>query len=495
MSSKAIIIGAGFSGLSAACSLAAAGFEVTVLEKNAAAGGRARLFEEADFRFDMGPSWYWMPDVFERFFQRFGKKVEDYYELKRLDPSYRVFFEDHSHLDLPGSREAVCDLFESIEPGAGNKLKKFLDEGAYKYKIGMEEMVYKPGLSWREFLDLRIAKGLFKLHLFQSFSKYSRKYFSNPKLLQLLEFPVLFLGAMPSKIPALYSLMNYADVQLGTWYPVGGMAKIPEAMEKLAKSLGVTFHFNTEVEKIFVDESSTAKIIYTSNGIYTSDVVVGGADYHHIEQNLLEQPFRSYSPEYWDSRVMAPSCLIYYLGINRKVKGLLHHNLFFDSDFNQHARQIYSSPEWPEKPLFYVCCPSKTDTTVAPDDCENLFILIPVAPGLKDSEEIREKYLKIVTQRIEALTGEEIHSKIIFKKSYAYRDFVKDYNSFKGNAYGLANTLKQTAIFRPSVRSKKVRNLYYTGQLTVPGPGVPPAIISGQIVADEIIRNFKNQTV
>ncbi|MBN8702908.1 MAG: phytoene desaturase [Bacteroidetes bacterium] len=485
----AIVIGAGFAGLSAACHLAKEGFSVTILEKNNQAGGRARKFITNGFTFDMGPSWYWMPDVFESFFNSFGKKVSDYYQLERLSPSYRVFFSDNDHVDVPADLDGLYNLFEATEKGAGNKLRDFLKEAAYKYDVGINDLVYKPGESISEFIDKRVLSGVFRLHIFQSFHDYVRKYFSNPKLIQLLEFPVLFLGAQPKDIPALYSLMNYADMSLGTWYPKGGMHKIVEGMVSLAKELGVQIKLSETVSKINTESRRVASVT-TDKGSYVCDVLVGGADYHHVEQHLLEKDSRSYTPEYWDKRKLAPSCVIFYLGVNKQLDNLLHHNLFFDTNFDIHSKDIYDKPKWPDNPLFYVSAPSKTDSTVAPEGCENLFILIPVAPGLIDTVEVRESLFEKVIARMEKKTGERIKENIVYRKDYAFTDFVKDYNAFKGNAYGLSNTLWQTANLKPKLKSKKLKNLYFTGQLTVPGPGVPPALISGKVAATQIIKDF-----
>jgi len=484
MGKNIAVIGSGFAGLSAACCLAKDGHSVTVFEKNDSPGGRARKFEADNFVFDMGPSWYWMPDVFERFFQHFGKSTSDYYELERLDPSYKVFFGQQDEVEIPANLKAVYELFESIEPGSKLQLKKFLKEGAYKYDVGINDLVYKPGKSLGELVSMRLVKGLFKLHVFSSISTYIRKYFKHPKLIQLLEFPVLFLGAMPSNTPALYSLMNYADIELGTWYPKGGMHKVIEAMVSLASELGVSFKYNSTVKAISMN-STKAKGIIVNGEELQFDYIIGGADYEHIEQNLLPEKFRKYDAKYWNSRDMAPSSLIFYLGVDKKLDNLIHHNLFFDEPFEQHAKQIYEQPQWPDKPLFYVCAPSKTDDSVAPSGSENLFILIPTAPGLDDTETIREKYYNMVMDRLEKLTGQSVRDHVVYKKSYAHNDFKNDYNAFKGNAYGLANTLRQTANLKPSMHSK-VKNLLYTGQLTVPGPGVPPSLISGQVVAREI---------
>jgi phytoene desaturase len=489
---KAIVIGSGFSGLSVASFLARDGWNVTVLEKHSIPGGRARKMTVDGFTFDMGPSWYWMPDVFERYFNSFGKQVSDYYQLERLDPSYRVYFEKNE-MDVPANFEALQKVFESFEPGSGVKLEKFINEAAYKYRVGISKLVFKPGQSLGEFLDVDLAKGLFKLDVFNSVSNHVRKYFKDPRLQQLMEFPVLFLGALPQNIPALYSLMNYADVQLGTWYPKGGMYKIVEGMYNLALELGVKFMFGTEVASLEVENGKIAKV-HTENGEMEADVVISSADYHHTETKLLADQYRSYSNQYWEKRTMAPSCLLYYVGLNKKLQRVLHHSLFFDTDFEKHGGEIYTSKEWPVDPLFYVSRTTATDPSGAPEGCDNLFFLIPVAAGLTgDTENVRENYFQKMLNRFEKRIGETVRENIIYKKSYAISDFITDYHAFKGNAYGLANTLMQTAVLKPSCRSKKIRNLFYTGQLTVPGPGVPPSLISGEVVAGEVIKFFKKK--
>ena len=487
---KTVIIGSGFAGLSAAAFMAKAGWDVTVLEKQSMPGGRARQLKAEGFTFDMGPSWYWMPDVFERYFGCFGKKVSDYYELERLDPSYRVYWHE-GHSDIPANYEALKKLFESIEPGSGKKLDSFLEEALYKYDVGINKLVYKPGQSLTEFLDWETIKGVFKLDVFTSIDKHIGKFFKHPKLRQLMEFPVLFLGALPKDTPALYSLMNYADIKLGTWYPKKGMYSVVEGMYKLATELGVKFEFDCNVTAININNGKATHVQAEGGRVYEADVVIGGADYHFVETKLLPENYRTYSDRYWDKRLMAPSCLLYYVGLDKKVEGVPHHSLFFDADFEVHGQEIYTTQKWPTDPLFYLSVSSVTDETVAPAGCDNLVFLIPVAAGLDaDTEELREKYFQKILERFERKTGQEIKNNIIYKQSYSISNFVADYNSFKGNAYGLANTLMQTAIFRPSCRSIKIKNLFYTGQLTVPGPGVPPSLISGEVVANEIVKHF-----
>jgi phytoene desaturase len=492
---KVIVIGSGFAGLSAASFMARAGWDVTVIEKHKTAGGRARQFQSDGFTFDMGPSWYWMPEVFERYFNRFGKNISDYYRLQRLDPSYRVYFKD-GPVDIPADFQSLQELFESIEPGSGARLEAFLAEAEYKYKVGMQKLVFKPGRSLTEFIDADIFRGLFRLDVFRSMRAHVAKYFKHPKLVELLEFPVLFLGALPEHTPALYSLMNYADIKGGTWYPAGGMYAIVRSMHELAQELGVRFYFEEEAEEIVVEKNAARKIITrTANGArkeYETDAVIGGGDYHHIETKLLPAKYQGYSAGYWEKRVMAPGCLLYYVGLNKKIEGLRHHSLFFDTSFTLHGKEIYTTKEWPTEPLFYVCAASVTDKNVAPAGCENLFLLIPVAAGLEnDTTAVREKYFEMIMTRMEQHFDQPLKDSVVFKRSFAHSDFTSEYHAFKGNAYGLANTLMQTAILKPSCRSKKVNNLFYTGQLTVPGPGVPPSLISGEVVAGEVVKAFR----
>ena len=486
-----IVIGSGFAGLSSATFLAKAGYDVTVLEKNDSLGGRARVWETEGFKFDMGPSWYWMPDVFERYFKSFGYDISDLYDLVRLDPSYRVVFGPNDHEDQSANMAELEAMFDRLDPGSSKRLRKFLEEAAYKYEVGIKDLVHKPSRSLLEFADFRILKGLFQLDLLKDMRKHVAEVSTHPKLKAIMEFPVLFLGALPQNTPALYSLMNYADMSMGTWYPQGGMHKIIEAMVKVAKEQGVKFRTKAEV-KGFKYSGNKIVGVLTKTGGFSADIVVAGGDYHHIDQEVSEEGRREYSEQYWNKRKMAPSSLLYYLGIKGEVPNVLHHNLFFDHELDQHAAELYTHPQWPTKPLFYASAPSKTDKSIAPEGCENMFLLMPTAPGLAgDSEEVREKYYHIMMDRLEQFSGSSIRDKVVVKRSFAYSDFKSEYNSFKGNAYGLANTLDQTAILKPRLKSKKISNLYFSGQLTTPGPGVPPTLISGEVVSKEIGKDFK----
>ncbi len=491
-SKSVIVIGAGFAGMAAATLLAKAGCRVTLLEKNDQPGGRARIWEKNGFKFDMGPSWYWMPDVFENYFALFNKKPSDFYHLKRLDPGYRIYYGRNDMLDVPAGIQQLEAMFDRIEPGSSRQLQNFLSQAEYKYRVGMGEYVQRPSHSVTEFIDLNLLIKSFGIQLLTSMSRHVRKYFSNPKLIKLLEFPVLFLGATPQNTPAMYSMMNYADLVLGTWYPDGGMNEIVQAMVKLAEQYQVDIRLNTEVTAINT-AGNTATTVNTTQGSFEADFIIAGADYEHVDQELTDTAHRNYTEKYWNSRTMSPSSLLFYVGVDKKLPGIKHHNLFFDEDFDLHAREIYTSPQWPSKPLFYVCCTSKTDVHAAPEGCENLFFLIPLAPGLEDSDQQREKYFDMIVDRFELITGESIRNHIVLKRSYAMNDFKADYHSYKGNAYGLANTLAQTAFFKPAMRARKIKNMLYTGQLTVPGPGVPPALISGQIAAQEALKMMGEQ--
>ncbi|MBK7232442.1 MAG: phytoene desaturase [Saprospiraceae bacterium] len=489
MLSKIGIIGSGIAGMTAAIDLASKGHEVCIFEKNDRFGGRGRTFQAQGFTFDMGPSWYWMPEIFEGFFKKHNKSLSDYFELKRLSPSYKMIFKE-GILDAPVEMDKVSQIFEEREPGSSLFLKKFLQEAKYKYEVGMKEYVTKPSLSIFEFFDWKIFRSFFKLQMTKSIESVIHKGIKNKHLRAWLNFPVLFLGAKPSETPAMYSLMNYADLELGTWYPMGGMTRLFEAFYQLSLEKGVKYYFNDPVSQISI-ENQKAKALVCQSGTHYFDYIVSAADYHHTETKLLSEDNRQYSNKYWESRKMAPGALIYYLGIKKKIPGMIHHNLFFDADFQKHAEEIYDLKVWPTEPLFYACMNSYSDHTVAPKDHENLFLLMPIAAGLKDEESTRKSYLDLMIHRMEKHCGESIKEDIVFEKSYCTSDFVNDYNSFKGNAYGLANTLTQTAILKPRVRHRQIKNLFFAGQITHPGPGLPPSMISGEIVSNLIDKSSK----
>lgn len=485
MRKKIIVIGSGFSALSASCYLSKQGFDVSIYEKNGTTGGRAGQLIKDGFTFDIGPSWYWMPDVFDKFFNDFGKKTSDYYALDKLSPAYKIFFADDV-ITIGDTMDKICNEFERIEKGSSVHLRKFMAKAKKNYEIAINKVVLRPGLSPLELVTketvLRVDQ------FFRTISTEVRKRFKNPKLISTLEFPALFLGAKPSNTPSFYSFMNFADFGLGTWHPKGGMYEIIKAMQNLAEELGVKIHTNSPVKKITVKNGKTNGIICNGAEI-EADVVLSGADYHHSE-TLLDQRYRQYSEAYWQKKTFAPSSLLFYVGFDKKLRHIEHHNLFFDTDFEQHAQEIYDHPKWPENPLFYANFPSVTDADMAPKGCETGFFLVPIAPGLEDTPALRKQYFDIIIARFNERTGQNVENHIIFKESFCLNDFVEKYNSYKGNAYGMANTLSQTAFLRPKLMSKKVKNLFFTGQLTVPGPGVPPSLISGKLVSELIVKNI-----
>lgn len=481
------IIGAGLSSLYAACYLAKKGYSVDVFDKNKMAGGRSQVYKDNGYTFDMGPSWYWMPDVIDRLFSELDEKRTDYFQLNRLDPAYKVFWKDNESTSIPAEKKELLELFDGLEADGGKKLNRFLADAKIKYDVSMHSFIEIPGVKIGELINFKVLKEALKLDVFKSVEKDVSKRFTSDKAQNILNFPVLFLGERASKIPALYTLMNYADLELGTWYPEGGMNAIANALEKIGKKYGARYHYESPVSEIIV-ENKIAKGLKVHDEVIHFDGIIAGADYHHVEQKLLPKEYRRYDENYWDKRKLAPSSLLFYVGLSEKVNGLEHHNLFFDESLDQHGKEIYETPKWPSKPLFYVCAASKTDDEISPKGHENLMILMPVAPDLEDSIENQEKYFELIVSRMEKQLGRELKSIIDYKKTFSINDFKSTYNAYKGNAYGLANTLKQTAHLKPKLTSK-LKNLYFCGQLTVPGPGMPPALISGKIAAKQLITD------
>ena len=488
MKKRIAIIGSGFSALASASYLAKEGHQITIYEKNDTVGGRARQYKKVGFTFDIGPTWYWMPDVFERFFNDFDKKTSDYYTLEKLSPAYKVVFSETESILIEDTLTKIYAAFEAEEKGSSKQLEKFITKAKSNYDIAIKDLVYRPGVSPLELITPETIKKIGAF--FSTISKDVRKQFNNEKLIQILEFPVLFLGAKPSNTPAFYSFMNYADFGLGTWHPKGGMYQVVLGMKTLAESLGVKINTNANVEEILVQNNSATGLVVNGDTI-TADIVLSGADYHHTE-TLLPLKLRQYSETYWSKKTFAPSALLFYIGFDTPIINVEHHTLFFDVDFEEHSKAIYDDPQWPENPLFYASFPSKTDSSVAPEGKEAGIFLIPLAPGIEDTEAIRETYFKKIMTRFENLTNQKVQKNVIFKETYCLNNFIEDYNSYKGNAYGLANTLFQTAFLRPKLKSKTVKNLYFTGQLSVPGPGVPPSLISGKLVAGLIQKHNKN---
>ncbi len=496
MKKKVIVIGAGFSGLASAALLAKKGFNVTLIEKNKNLGGRAQAWKTKGFMYDMGPSWYLMPEVFENFYKIFGKKSTDFYKLKQLDPSFRVFYEKEGMVDLPKDKKKVYNLFETIEKGSSKKLKNYLDVAKLKYDIAMEKFLYKEYKTIFDFLTPELMLSGLKLQMFESLDNYVSKEFTDHRLKKILEYSMVFLGGSPKNTPALYSLMSHVDINKGVYYPLGGMIEIVNAFKKLCTQNGVKIIKGTEVKKIILQDNTKSRTIssgvLTNNGkLFNTDIILVGSDYKEAETKFLDSKHSWYKEKYWKKKTMGPSALLFYIGLNKKLKSLKHHNLFLADEWDEHFDQIYKTPTWPTNPSYYVSCPSKSDPTVAPKGKENLFFLIPVANELNDNDKEREKMFNKVINDFEKRTKEKIKDNIVVKRIFSQRDFKKEYNSYKGTALGLAHTLFQTAIFRPSHKSKKVKNLYYTGSYTHPGIGVPMVLISAQIVANKIEKENK----
>ncbi len=484
---RVVIIGSGFSSLTVSCYLAKVGYNVIVLEKNEQIGGRASILKKNGFTFDMGPSWYWMPDIFEKFYQDFGYTTNDFYQLKKLNPAYRVYFGKNDFIDIEDTPEKIVKTFSQIDKSCEKPLKRFLNEAEQNYQISMKDLVYQPGINITELITKETIK---KLPLFvKNIASEVKKITQDERLRSILEFPVLFLGAKPQNTPAFYNFMNHADFGLGTWYPEEGMHSVVKAMQKIATELGVTFKTNEEVIEIKSNKDIANQVV-TRKETYPADYVISGADYAHTDTLLGEN--QNYSADYWKKKTFAPSSLLYYIGFKGALQNVAHHNLFFDTDFKKHTEEIYDQPQFPENPLFYANFPSKSDKRLAPEGYSTAFFLIPTAVDLDDNAKIHQHYLNIILDRIEQNTGENLRDKIVYQKSFGVNDFKNRYHSCRGNAYGLANTLLQTSVLRPKIRNKKLKNVFYTGQLTVPGPGVPPAIISGKIVSDYIIKNTPN---
>ncbi|MDG6224719.1 MAG: phytoene desaturase family protein [Candidatus Thermoplasmatota archaeon] len=484
---EVVVIGAGFGGMAAAGLLARKGFDVTVLEKNSQPGGRGQVWKKDGFLYDMGPSWYLMPEVFERFFSHFGRKPEELYTLQRLDPHYRVFFGSGKKMDVLSDLKDNYKLFESMEKGGSDGLKRYLESASYQYKVAMEQFIYKEYRTIFDFMNRKLVFEGTKLHIFESLDRYAKRFIKDKDLRKILEYNIVFLGGTPNDSPALYALMSHVDFNLGVWYPMGGFGELARAFMNVAKDAGVKFVFDAPAERILV-ENGKASGVRAKGRNYRADSVVVNADYAWAEMNLLDENSRTYNERYWKKKAIAPSCLLMYIGLDKRMEGLNHHNLFLSSNWDEHFDTIFKRPRWPDDPSYYVCCPSKTDPSVAPEGCENLFFLVPVAPGLADDEQIRDKYYDKILTHLEKLTGERIREHVIVKRIFAHSDFTSEYNAYKGTALGLAHTLMQTAVFRPSHYSKKVKGLYYTGHYTHPGIGVPMVVISSEILAEEIAK-------
>jgi len=488
-SQSIIIIGAGFAGLSAAALLANAGYKVTVLEKNNLIGGRAQILKKRGFTFDMGPSWYLMPDVFETFFKHFNLDPRNIFKLTRLDPSYRIFFSNTEKIDISSNLKKNIRLFDSLEKNGGDKFKEYLKVAKKYYELSLKHFLYKEYKSYKDFLVREMVEEGKGLRIFDSMDKYVSRFFNSEKIKKILLYSLVFLGGAPKNTPSLYTLMSHVDFNLGVWYPMGGMGKVIQEIANIAKSKGVIIKRNHEVTSLIVENQLVRKI-ETTKGVFEGDIVVSAADLHHTETNLLIEKYQTYPQKYWDKKTIAPSAFIIYLGLNKKLKNLSHHNLILDNDWEDHFETIFKNPQWPDKPSYYVCVPSITDSSVAPKNKENLFILVPIASGLKDTPAQRKIYYKKIITDLENVSGESISKSIEVKELLSLNDYRDLYNAYKGTALGLSHTFFQSTIFRPGHKSKKVNNLFYTGQYSTPGIGVPMTLISSEILFDEINKQY-----
>jgi phytoene desaturase len=482
-SDSVVVVGAGFGGLSAACHLADAGADVTVIERRDHLGGVAGRIEREGFRFDTGPSWYLMPDTFERFFRRFGHEPSDYYSLTRLDPNYRVFWKDGDSAAVPADRPGQRELFESYESGAGDALEEYLAGAAEAYEIGMSEFVYERRPRLRDWVDpslLRAARGL---TLLGSMDDHVGDYVDHPKLRQLLEYTLVFLGGSPYNTPALYSLMSHVDLDRGVYYPEGGMASVVDGIAELARDLGVTFERGTAVTGI--EPTADGVAVTTDEGRRVADRVVSNAPPAYTERELLPEGLGDHDPDYWESRTYAPSAFMLYLGVEGDLPDLSHHTLVLPTDWRPHFESIFDRPAWPADPSYYVNVPSRTDDDVAPDGHSTVVVLVPIAPGLDDCAAQRTRFRETVLDDLAVHAGVDLRDRIVVEESACVTEFAS-MGYPRGTALGLAHTLGQTGPFRPNQRSSSVHDLYYTGSFTDPGIGVPMCLISGEHVADAV---------
>jgi phytoene desaturase len=486
---KVIIIGAGFGGLSTAAFLSKNGFDVTVIEKNKDVGGKAGQIFDNEFTFDIGPSWYMIPEVYERFFEQLGHSREEFYSLKKLEPSYRVFFENDKMYDIPSSLEKSMEIFEEMEPGSSPKIQKFLDDAKFKYEVALGKFLYKNFSSLTDFLDFSTIKQGLQLKVWDSLHSEVSRYVSDERIKKLLTWHTVFLGGSPKTIPSLYSLMAHADFIKNIWYPEGGFNNVAQSIRKIAEKNGATFVFNEAVKEIAVENGTVRKVV-TEKSEYFCDAIVANADYQFVETKLLPESSRSFSPSYWEKTKLGCSTYVVCLGVNKRLPGLLHHNYYFSEDWDKNFESIFDKPQWPENPSYYISAVSKTDPAVAPKDSENLFLLAPVAPGLNDSDSLRKDFTQSLIAKTESLIGESFSQNIVAQHTIAQREHISWYNAYKGNALGLAHTLMQTAILRPSIKSPKVKNLFYTGQYTQPGTSVAITLISGELAAKEVTQFF-----
>ncbi len=488
-----VVVGAGFGGLSAAAYLADAGADVTVLERNSHPGGYAGRIERDGFRIDTGPSWYLMPEVFDRFFERFGRETEEFYELTALDPLYDVYWKDGDHARMPPDRAGQKALFESYETGAGDRLDDYLADAAEAYELGMDRFVYPSRSRLRDMLDTDVLRSVRALPKLRTMDDYVGSYFDHPKLRQIAEYKLVFLGGSPYNTPAIYTLMSHVDMNLGVYHPTGGIASVIDGMVTLATDLGVTIHTDTPVTAIepadgATDGAPAFDVATDGAGDRRFDRVVANAAPTHVERDLLPDEHAN-REAYWDSRTYAPSAYLLYFGVEGDIEGLEHHSLVLPTDWKPHFETIFDDPGWPEDPAYYVHVPSKTDDTVAPEGHEAVFLLVPLAPGIEDGPEPRERFRELVLDDLAKHAGVDFRDRIVLEESACVSTFADRFNAPEGTALALSHTLDQTGPLRPAHRAPGVEGLYYVGAYTNPGIGMPMCLLSGEHATEAVIED------
>lgn len=485
------IIWSGFWWLSAAIHCAHWWHEVDVYEKNEQVGGRASVLKKNWFRRDMWPSWYLMPDLFEEFFQWFWLERKDFINLTPIDPSYRIYFKDSGkHIDVYKNVERNREAFEEIEPGSTDKLIDYLKISKHQYEVAMKEFVIKNYDSIRDFFTRRMMTEWRKMNVLSNLHNHVKKYFKTDEMQKIMEYPLVFLWTAPSSAPALYNIMTHVDFNGWVWYPDGWIYAIIDALSKIAISKWVNFYLNSPVKEIVVDAWIASWIIVNWE-LKKYDAIISNADYHFTETKLLDTKRQTFGQSYRDKKIMAPSGFILYLWVKGEVTWLDHHTLIFCKDWAKNFDDIFKDKVAPADPSLYVCCPSKSDKSVAPEGYENLFVLVPFPPGIelrdKEQKAYRDKVLSIIEDEI----GDKFTDRIVEEEFFCVKEFKERYNAFQWSALGLAHTLKQTAIFRPNTISKKVKNLFYAWGYTNPWIWMPMCLISWKLAYERVEKLFK----
>jgi phytoene desaturase len=485
---KAVVIGAGVGGLALANILAKTGWKVSVYDRLPQAGGRMGELRAKGFMFDTGPSWYLMPEVFQHYFELLGEDVSAHLDLIKLSPAYKVFYDYHKPITVTGSLKKDERTFDAIEAGAGQKLRDYVRTAERNYRAAMEHFLYNPFTRAGSLANRRVVAQLPALsqQLIRPLHSHVARYVRAQPLQQILEYPMVFLGASPWNAPALYHLMSFLDFKQGVYYPRGGMYRVVEALQRVGEKLGVAYHFNATATKIEVAGGRATAVQFGKKQV-AADLVVSGADLHFTETALLPESARTYPQKYWKKRVAGPSALLLYLGIKGELPQLQHHNLFFVKDWKQNFADIFERKAWPENASIYVCKPSATDKSVAPKGHENVFVLVPLPADINHPEQLEAAADRYLTQLEKMANIPDLRERIVYKSMRGPADFAEMYNSWNGTALGMAHLLKQSAFWRPGARSKKVQNLLYVGGGVQPGIGVPMCLISAEVAYKQLV--------